>query len=83
MDLSIPAYFLVPGCALLFSNCYSYPMQPLLLTTWSASWAVGTFRATEGALRVWIDWSACSWECLIILICLAVSYHLLSHAEPL
>lgn len=87
MDVSIPEYFLLgPGFTLLILE--------FLFPPYAAIYSDGTVvhlgrsiclspPALSGALSVAIDWGALGFECLVLGICLGVSYRLLSRAAPL
>src|SRR5689334_4435213 len=87
IDLSIPAYFFLgPGCTLL--------VLEFLFPPYRAAFANGTVLhlgrsllllapSLPGAKTVSIDWWALSCECFVLVICIAVSYRLLSRSEPL
>jgi hypothetical protein len=87
MDVSIPEYFFLgPGFTLLILES--------VFPSYAATYADGTVLhlgrsiclsppAPNGALYVAVDWIALGFECLVVGICLAVSYRLLSRAAPL
>jgi|KBSSwiStaDraftv2_1062776.scaffolds.fasta_scaffold28207_3 hypothetical protein len=87
MDVSIPEYLLFgPGFTLLILEF----LFPPYMAVYSDGTVLHLGRSIllfppmpSGALSVAIDWAALGFECLVLGICLAVSYRLLSRAAPL
>ena len=87
MDVSISEYFFFgPGLTLLILEF----LFPPYAATYSDGMVLHLGRSIflspptpHGALSVVIDWVALGLECLVLGICLAVSYRLLSRFVPL
>ena len=87
MDLSIPKYFLLgPGASILLLEMLFPPFKALFA---GGEWvALGRSLfvappALEGAVSIGIHWGALGVESAVVILCIAISYWLLSRAHPL
>lgn len=87
MDLSIPKYFLLgPGASILLLEVLFPPFNAHLAGGSTVALGRSLFvapPALEGAVSVGIHWGALGVEFAVLMLCIAVSYRLLSRAQPL
>jgi hypothetical protein len=87
MDLSIPKYFLlVPGALILLLEMLFPPFRVPLADGGTIALGRSLFvapPALEGAVSVGIHWGALGVELAALILCLTISYRLLSRAQPL
>jgi hypothetical protein len=87
MDLSIPKYFLLgPGASILLLEMLFPPVQGTLRRRGTIALGRSLFvtpPALEGAVSVGIHWGALGVEFAVVMLCIAISYRLLSRAQPL
>jgi len=87
MDLSIPKYFLLgPGASILLLEILFPPFKAHLEDGGTIALGRALFVAPpelEGAVSVGIHWGALGVELAVLILCIAISYRLLSRAQPL
>jgi hypothetical protein len=87
MDLSIPKYFLLgPGASILLLEMLFPPFKAHLAGGDTIALGRSLFvapPALEGAASVGIHWGALGIEFVVLILCMAMSYRLLSRAQPL
>ena len=87
MDLSIPKYFLLgPGASILLLEMLFPPFKAFFAGGGSIALGRSLFAAPpalEGAVSVGVHWSALGAELAVVILCIAISYRLLSRTQPL
>ena len=87
MDLSIPKYFLLgPGASILLLEILFPPFKAVLADGAVVALGRSLFiapPALQGAASVGINWGALGVELTVLALCIAISYGLLSRAQPL
>ena len=87
MDLSIPKYFLLgPGASILLLQMLFPPFKAHFAGGGTIALGRSLFvapPALEGAVSVGIHWGALGAEFAVVILCIAISYRLLSRAQPL
>ena len=87
MDLSIPKYFLLgPGASILLLEMLFPPFKAYFAGRDAIALGRSLFMAPpalEGAVSVGIHWGALGFEFAALILCIAISYRLLSRTQPL